>query len=89
MSTQPASAATDQAPSPDPETSTPGPTARQLVLLEGGEASLWSLSPRTRAVGKRGIAEARSVLARSSRVGRGAPLEAPSPTERPNERKAG
>lgn len=89
MSAQPAHAAPDQAPSADTEPFTASPAGRQLVLLEGGEATLWSLSPRTRAVGKRGIAEARAVLARSSRVALGAPLEAPDVAARPSERKAG
>jgi hypothetical protein len=56
----------------DPALSAVGvaPVARQLILLDGGEGPDWSLSPRTRAIGKRGIAEARAALARSSRAER-------------------
>jgi hypothetical protein len=41
---------------------------RQLTLLEGGgRPPEWWLSQRTRVVGKRGVADARAVLASASR----------------------
>ena len=45
------------------------PTERQLTLLTGGDGRHpeWWLSQRTRVVGKRGIADARAVLAGSHR----------------------
>jgi hypothetical protein len=47
-----------------------GPAERQLTLLTGGDRRRpeWWLSPRTRVVGKLGIADARAVLDRSARV---------------------
>jgi hypothetical protein len=45
-----------------------GETERQLTLLEGGgRRPEWWLSTRTRVVGKRGVADARAVLLRTSR----------------------
>jgi hypothetical protein len=50
---------------PDPPDA---PAERQLTLLDGGaRRPEWWLSPRTRVVGKQGIADARAVLDRTAR----------------------
>jgi hypothetical protein len=61
---------------PDPPAAPPAgeagvdaPAERQLTLLDGGARRRpeWWLSPRTRVVGKQGIADARAVLDRTAR----------------------
>jgi hypothetical protein len=87
MSNEPGPTVSDPMRPGDPR---PDVTAgRQLILLDGGEATVWSLSPRTRAIGKRGVAEARAILARSSRAGSRAPLDVPDEAVVASERKAG